>query len=151
MAMRLLAILAAILLLGAAPAPAQVRLDDGDRLFQDDAIGDRDLAATARDLMARTLPFKHGQTLRYYDEEGDLQGYARRHRLTIRFYEPDGTLVGRAERMSQAATSYYAADGRYLGRRLHKKQTAKTRVVEDSGAKGFRETTKPTGQPGDLD
>jgi hypothetical protein len=149
--MRLLACLAVLILVASLPASAQVQLKQGDKVFQDEGITDREEAETARDLMSRTLPFKHGQTLRYYNEEGEMQGYARRHRLTIRFYEPDGTLVGRAERISQAATNYYDAENRYLGRRYHRKQTAKTQVTTDSAAKGFRENTKPVGQPGDPD
>lgn len=148
--MRLLAFLA-VVLLAAMPASAQTRLDNGDKVFQDDGITDRTEAETARDLMSRTLPFKHGQTLRYYDETGEMQGYARRHRLTIRFYDPDGTLVGRAERVSQKATNYYDADNRYIGRRYHRKQTTKTLVTTDSASKGFRENTKPVGQPGDIE
>jgi hypothetical protein len=152
--MRLLAILA-VLLLAAAPAVAQEKARNGDKLQQDDTVGDRDEAAMARDLMARTLPFKNGQTLRYYDGDGDLVGTARRVRLTIRFFDPEGNLIGRAERVSQAATNYYGPDGRYLGRRLHKKQTTNAQATYDpkgnydSGAKGFHETTKPMGQPGD--
>jgi YD repeat-containing protein len=154
LSMRLLATLAVLSLL-AVPAVAQEKASNGDRLQQDRSMTDPDEAAMARDLMARTLPFKNGQTLRYYDGDGDLVGTARRSRLTIRFYDPDGNLVGRAERVSQAATNYYDAGGRYLGRRLHKKQTlgthatAETKDNYDSGAKGFHETTKPQGQPGD--
>jgi hypothetical protein len=146
--MRPLAILAALLLL-AGPAAAQEKLKSGDRLHQDDTVVDRDLRQTARDLMSRTLPLKDGQTVRYLNGEGELEGFARRKRLTIRFYEPDGTFLGRAERISQEATTYYDADGRYLGRRLHKKQTTQTRVSSESGAKGFSTDTKPMGQPGE--
>jgi hypothetical protein len=158
--MRLLAFLA-VLVLAAAPALAQdagaasPKLRNGDKLQQDDTMVDRDEQAMARDLMARTLPFKNGQTLSYYSGDGDLVGTARRSRLTIRFYDAQGNLIGRAERVSQAATNYYGADGRYLGRRLHKKQTLNTHVTYDDkggndlGAKGFHETTKPMGQPGD--
>jgi hypothetical protein len=147
--MRVLLLLAALCLV-AGPAPAQVMLEDGDRLHQE-YLRDPEAAETVRLLMARTLPFKHGQTLRYYNEDGELEGYARRHRLTIRFYEPDGTPAGRAERISQRATIYYDAQGDYLGRRAHQKQTTRSHVVEDSGSKGFREYTQPTGQPGDID
>jgi hypothetical protein len=154
--MRLLAILAALCLL-AAPALAQDqgKARNGDRLQQDQNLDDADEAAMAQDLMARTLPFKSGQTLRYYNGEGDVVGTARRDRLTIRFYDADGNFIGRAQRVSQAATTYYGPDGRYLGRRLHKKQTlgthatAETKDNYDSGAKGFHETTKPQGQPDD--
>lgn len=162
--MRRPAFLAAFLLvLAAAPAFSQVALPpsptarNGDRLLPDDTMRDRDELETARDLMARTLPFKHGQTLRYYNGDGELVGTARRNRLTIRFYDPDGALIGRAERVSQAATNYYGPDGRYLGRRLHKKQTTRSHVTYDqpdsldSSAKGFREATKPMGQPGEED
>jgi hypothetical protein len=149
--MRALAILAA-LVLAASPVAAQEKLKDGDKL-QQELNPDRDAAEAARDLMTRTLPFKDGQVLRYYNGEGEIQGFARRHRLTIRFYEPDGTFVGRAVRISQSATAYYDADGRYIGRRLHAKQTTRERTTNESGyesgSKGFRETTKPMGQPGE--
>jgi hypothetical protein len=154
--MRFLALLAALFLL-AAPATAQQKLGNGDRVQQDEGAGDADEQAAALDLMSRTLPFKNGQILRYYDGEGDLVGTARRRRLTIRFFDADGKYLGHAERVSQAATNYYDADGRYLGRRLHKKQTlsthatAETKDSYDSGAKGFHETTKPQGQPGERD
>jgi hypothetical protein len=89
-------------------------------------------------IMDRTLPFKDGQLLRYFNEKGQFDLYAKRQRLTIRFYEPDGTFVGRAERVSQAATNYYAPDGQYLGRRLHKKQTMKGREdVQNPSIRGF--------------
>ena len=89
-------------------------------------------------IMDRTLPFKDGQLLRYFNEKGEFDLYAKRQRLTIRFYEPDGTFVGRAERVSQTATNYYAPDGQYLGRRLHKKQTAKGREdVRNPSIRGF--------------
>jgi len=147
--MRLVAVFVVSFLSAAAPVAAQV-LNDGDRIQRNDTLTDRDAAAAAVDIMSRTLPFKHGQTLRYYNEKGELQGYAQRTRLTIRFYDPDGALVGRAVRISQGATAYYDADGRYLGRRYHKKQTTRSRVTTvNSGAKGFRESTRPVGQPGD--
>lgn len=162
--MRRPAFLAAFLLvLATAPGFAQQSQSpsptarNGDRLVPDDTMRDRDELETARDLMERTLPFKHGQTLRYYNGDGELVGTARRTRLTIRFYDPDGKLIGRAERVSQAATNYYGPDGRYLGRRLHKKQTTRSHVTYDqadsldSSAKGFREETKPMGQPGEGD
>jgi hypothetical protein len=149
--MRALVILAA-LILAAGPVAAQEKLRDGDKL-QQEINPDRDAAEAARDLMTRTLPFKDGQVLRYYNGKGEIQGFARRNRLTIRFYESDGTYVGRAERVSQSATAYYDADGRYMGRRLHTKQTTRARTTNDSdyesGSKGFRETTKPMGQPGE--
>lgn len=160
--MRLLAFLA-VLILAAAPALAQdagsksPKLQNGDKLQQNDSIPDQDEQAMARDLMSRTLPFKNGQTLRYFNGEGDLVGTAHRVRLTIRFYDPQGNLLGRAERVSQATTTYYGPDGRYLGRRLHKKQTTRTNVTNDqkdnydSGAKGFHEVTRPQGQPGEGD
>jgi hypothetical protein len=164
--MRLSALLAA-LLLAAAPALAQQAAPPDaaaaagnarkvDKIQPDDAI-DLDDAAAARDLMERTLPFKNGQVLRYLDGDGDLVGTARRTRLTIRFYDADGDLVGRAERVSQAVTKYYAADGRYLGRRVHKKQTTRAQVTYDpkggydSSDKGFQSSTKPMGQPGEED
>jgi hypothetical protein len=125
--------------------------------MQGDTTNEPDEQAMALELMSRTLPFKNGQTLRYYNGDGEVVGSARRQRLTIRFYDVEGNYLGRAERVSQAATNYYGADGRYLGRRLHKKQTLSTHATTeakdtyDSGAKGFHETTKPMGQPGDKD
>ena len=115
-------------LLLAVPAFAQDRQVDkrtGDLIQRDSGA-----PAAQEDygrIMDRILPFKDGQTLRYFNEKGEFDLYAKRQRLTIRFYEPDGTYVGRAERVSQAATAYYAPDGAYLGRRLHKKQTMKSR------------------------
>ena len=55
---------------------------------------------------------------------------ARRHRLTIRFYDADGTLIGRAERVSQAATQYFAADGSYLGRRINQRLVTAPAVTD---------------------
>jgi hypothetical protein len=161
-----LPVLLAVLLLAAAPALAQQAAPPdaagasgarkADKIQPDDSV-DLDDAAMARDLMERTLPFKNGQVLRYYDGEGELVGTARRTRLTIRFYDPAGDLIGRAERVSQAVTKYYGADGRYLGRRVHKKQTTRGQVTYDpkgsydSSDKGFHSITKPMGQPGEED
>jgi hypothetical protein len=78
-------------------------------------------AAGAAKIMDRTLPFLDGQTLRYYNGKGELEGFARRRHLTIQFYDAKGVLIGRAQRVSQAATTYYAADGSYLGRRVNQR------------------------------
>ncbi len=80
--------------------------------------------------MDRILPFRDGQTLRYYSGNGVFEGYARRRRLTIQFYDVKGTLIGRAERVSQAATQYFAADGSYLGRRINQRLVTAPAVTD---------------------
>jgi hypothetical protein len=103
-----------------------------------------DAAANAAQIMDRTLPFLDGQTLRYYTGKGELDGFARRRHLTIQFYDANGVLIGRAERVSQAATTYYAADGSYLGRRTNRRMvTAPAVTVNDHGFK----TDDVPGQP----
>jgi hypothetical protein len=93
-------------------------------------------AANAAQIMDRTLPFLDGQTLRYYTGKGELDGFARRHHLTIEFYDAKGVRIGHAQRVSQAATTYYAADGSYLGRRTNRRMvTAPTVTVQDHGFK----------------
>ena len=129
--------LLALGLLIAAPTLGQdIDRNTGDLIQRDEGnpAGQEDFGR----IMDRTLPFKDGQMLRYFNEKGEFDLYAKRQRLTIRFYEPDGTFVGRAERVSQAATRYYDPNGRYLGRRLHKKQTAKSRLDErNPSIRGF--------------
>jgi hypothetical protein len=129
--------LLALGLLIAVPALGQ----DIDKRTGDLIQRDEENSAAQEDfgrIMNRTLPFKDGQLLRYFNEKGEFDLYAKRQRLTIRFYEPDGTYLGRAERVSQAATTYYDPEGRYLGRRLHKKQTMKSRVDDrNPSLRGF--------------
>lgn len=101
------------------PAAAQETPRKHDRVEKTDPESPAE--ADAAQIMDRTLPFLDGQTLRYYDGKGELEGYARRRRLTIRFYDANGVFIGRAERVTQAATHYYAADGSYLGRRINQR------------------------------
>jgi hypothetical protein len=120
------------------PAAGQNAVDryTGDRLQQDS--GNPGQLEEYGMWMNRQLPLKHGQIVHYYDDQGEYEGYARRFNRTIRFYDPDGFLAGRAERVSQSATTYYAPNGTYLGRRLHTKLTTKDRAVDPNpSARGF--------------
>jgi hypothetical protein len=79
-------------------------------------------------IMDWPLPFRDGQILHYYDDQGRLAGFAVRHKLTIYFYGGDGRALGRAQRVSQIATRYFDQNGTYLGRRLHRKLVTQTDI-----------------------
>jgi hypothetical protein len=110
------------------PAPEQTQpRQPPDRLEVDpNAPQTRSLA-----IMDRPLPFRDGQTLRYYDDQGQLTGYARRNKLTIHFYDAQDHALGRAQRVSQIATLYYDTNGTYLGRRLNRKLVNRDEVREN--------------------
>ncbi|MBV8649961.1 MAG: hypothetical protein JO255_00755 [Alphaproteobacteria bacterium] len=101
-----------------------------DRIEKEDSDTETPAQEDAGRIMERTLPLRDGQTLRYYSGDGVLEGWARRRRLTITFYNADGTPIGRAERVSQAATRYFAADGTYLGRRLNQRLATAPAVTD---------------------
>ena len=144
--MRALLLALSLLAFGVAPALAQQK--PKDKLVEEDAA--KGSGEDAAGIMVRTLPFKDGQTLRYFSPDGRYEGYAQRRRLTIRFFDEIGNFVGKAERVSQAATLYYAADGTYIGRRVHQKMTLNASATNKAGNKGFLENTKPMGQPDDV-
>jgi hypothetical protein len=81
-----------------------------------------------RTIMDWPLPFRDGQILHYWDDQGRLAGFAVRHRLTIDFYDAEGRPLGRAQRVSQIATRYFDQNGLYLGRRLHRKLVTQSDV-----------------------
>jgi hypothetical protein len=99
-----------------------------DRLEQQDP--QTQAAEDAAKIMDMTLPFRDGQTLRYFAGDGTPEGYARRRQLTIWFYDNNDILIGRAERVSQAATQYFAADGSYLGRRINQRLVTAPSVTD---------------------
>jgi hypothetical protein len=101
-----------------------------DRVEKEDSDTETQAQQDAAQIMDRTLPFRDGQTLRYYSGDGALEGWARRHQLTITFYDADGTFIGRAKRVSQAATQYFAADGSYLGRRINQRLATAPAVTD---------------------
>jgi YD repeat-containing protein len=101
------------------PPPDRVEIDPA-------APQNRSLA-----IMDRPLPFRDGQTLHYYDDQGQLTGYARRNKLTIHFYDAQDHPLGRAQRVSQVATFYYDTNGTYLGRRLNRKLVTRDEVREN--------------------
>lgn len=111
------------------PAPAQQQPADQRAVLPPPSKNDRlelqepetQAAEDAAQIMDRTLPFRDGQTLRYFSGDGVLEGYARRQRLTIRFYDANDKFIGKAERVSQTATQYFAADGSFLGRRINQR------------------------------
>ena len=135
--------LAALLLplfLFAAAAPAGAQ-QAKDKIQQNEDAANTDAAQEAGWIMTRTLPFRDGQTLRYFDPDGKYIGRADRRRLTIYFYDDQGIRVGKAKRVSQERTRYYAEDGTYLGDRLHKKMTLATTNHD----KGFVQPYRPEG------
>jgi hypothetical protein len=101
-----------------------------DRIEKEDSDTETQAQQDAAQIMDRTLPFRDGQTLRYYSGDGVLEGWARRRELTITFYDANGTLIGRAKRVSQAATQYFAADGSYLGRRINQRLATAPAVTD---------------------
>jgi hypothetical protein len=90
-------------------------------------------AEDAQIIMTRSLPFLDGQVVRYFSDKGEFEGEARRRGLVIRFYDPSGVYLGRAQRVTQAVTAYYAADGGYLGQRVNQRLVLK-RAVTTSNA-----------------
>jgi len=119
--------------LAVAPLPAWAQ-QSRDQITRDEDAAKTDEGQEAGWVMERPLPFKDGQTLRYFDPDGTYVGYAERHRLTIYFYDAEGLYVGKAKRVSQQLTRYYTQDGDPLGERRHKKMTlANTTNNKDKG------------------
>jgi hypothetical protein len=129
--MRFAVLLLPFLLLGISPPACAQQAKD--KIIQNEDAANSDAEQESGWIMNRALPFKDGQTLRYYDPDGTYVGYAERHRLTIYFYDDKGFPVGKAKRLSQAKTRYYAPDGTTLGDRMHKKMT----LANTSHDKGF--------------
>jgi hypothetical protein len=138
-------IIAFVFLLLVAAGPALAQQDDRKDKIQREDEDQLGAAADATIIMDRVLPFVDGQTLRYFAPDGRLEGSAHRRGLSIRFYDEQGNYIGRAKRVSQAATVYYAANGTYLGRRLHRKLTLKTRTVDQPKDNGFKPVNTPEG------
>jgi hypothetical protein len=128
--LRLLVLALVALPLASAPAGAQQRLqpDRGVKIRPAVPESEQDQADPGH-IMRRVLPFIDGQTMRYYNPDRQLEGYARRRGLTIRFYDAQDNYLGRAQRVSQEMTRYYAADGTYLGRRINQKQATASHVT----------------------
>jgi hypothetical protein len=117
------------------PALGQQRRDK-DKVLENAEPMKPDAADEAQGIMRRTLPYKPSQTLKYFGGDGKYEGYAVRKHNTIRFYDPEGTFVGKAERVTQRLTTYYAADGTFLGRRMQQRMTM-ANTATTSKDKGF--------------
>ena len=74
----------------------------------------------AERMMPLTLPYLDRQIVHYRDDHGVQFGYAVRRSLRVYFYEGE-KLLGTALRRSPARTSYFSADGVYIGQCTNRK------------------------------
>ncbi len=78
--------------------------------------------AVAEKIMALALPYRDKQFIYYRDDNGQPNGsYAVRRSLRIYFYDKNNVLMGTALRRSQAVTSYFDPNGRYVGNCINHK------------------------------